>query len=158
MIDRISALVHRLSGAKGGRPSGGDELRLAVAALLVEAASMDRHFDAAERQTITRLLRRRFGLADDEVAQLVARAEQAATETTQLFPFTRTVATHFSADERIEMIEMLWEVAYADGELDDFEANLLRRIGGLIYVADKDSGAARLRVLARRKKGRAPDA
>ena len=118
---------------------------------------MDRQFDSAERQTITRLLRQRFGLADDEVASLVARAEQAVAETTQLFPFTHTVATRFSAQERIELMEMLWEVVYADGELDDFEANLLRRVGGLIYVTDKDSGAARLRVLARLKQGHAPD-
>jgi uncharacterized tellurite resistance protein B-like protein len=158
MIDRISALVHRLSSAKSGRPSSGEELRLAVAALLVEAACMDRQFDAAERQTITRLLRQRFGLADDEVASLVARAEQAVAETSQLFPFTYTVATRFSAPERIELIEMLWEVVYADGQLDDFEANLLRRVGGLIYVTDKDSGAARLRVLARLKQGHAPEA
>ncbi|MGB8275522.1 MAG: TerB family tellurite resistance protein [Alphaproteobacteria bacterium] len=154
MIDRISAFVHCFGGGvKGGGPSGSGELRLAVAALLVEAACMDRHFDAAERRTIARLLSERFDLADDEVAELIAQAEQTVADSTQLFPFTRTVARHFSERERIELIEMLWEVAYADGELDEYEASLLRRVGGLIYVADKDSGAARQRVLARRRKG-----
>jgi uncharacterized tellurite resistance protein B-like protein len=47
------------------------------------------------------------------------------------------------------MIEMLWEVVYADGELHDLEASLLRRVGGLLYVSDRDRGAARMRVLNR---------
>ena len=52
-------------------------------------------------------------------------------------------------EERIELIEMIWEVVYADGELHDYEANLLRRLGGLLYVSDRERGDARKRVLAR---------
>ena len=48
------------------------------------------------------------------------------------------------------MIEMLWDVVYADGDLDDFEANMMRAVTGLLYVSDRDSGDARKRVLARR--------
>ena len=59
----------------------------------------------------------------------------------------------FSPAERIDLMEMLWEVVYADGRLDEYEANLLRRIAGLIHVGDGDSGAARKRVLARLGKG-----
>ena len=59
------------------------------------------------------------------------------------------VTDRFSFEERVELMEMLWQVAYADGELDDFEANLLRRVAGLIHVSDRDSGAARKRAMAR---------
>ena len=52
-------------------------------------------------------------------------------------------------DEVSRVIEMAWEVAYADGELHDHEANLLRRLGGLLYVSDRERGDARKRVLAR---------
>ena len=55
----------------------------------------------------------------------------------------------YEACERVELVEMLWEVVYADGRVDPFEANLLRRIGGLIYVSDRERGAARKRVAAR---------
>ena len=55
----------------------------------------------------------------------------------------------FDQEERIRLIEMLWEVAYADGELHDYEASLMRRITGLLYISDRDSGEARQRVLAR---------
>ena len=57
----------------------------------------------------------------------------------------------FSHDERVRMIEMLWEVVLADDEIHDHEANLLRRVAGLIYVSDRESGDARKRVLDRRR-------
>jgi uncharacterized tellurite resistance protein B-like protein len=62
---------------------------------------------------------------------------------------TRAIVDRFDEAERVGMIEMLWEVVYADGRVDDYEANLLRRVGGLIYVSDRDRGEARKRVEAR---------
>lgn len=151
MIDRIKALLQE----RGGRPKarrarhGADELHLAAAALLIEAASMDQHFDPAERELIGRLIETRFGLEPHEAEELLGRAERAVAESTQLLPFTRVIKDRFSHDERVQLIEMLWEVAYVDGKLHDYEAHLLRRIAGLIYVSDKERGAARKRVLSR---------
>jgi len=144
MISRLKALF-----GDGGQERGRDELQLAAAALLVEAALMDEDFDAVERKTITHLLCRRFSLTEAEAKDLIAEAESAVAAETQILPFTRVVKDRLSNKERIGLIEMLWEVAYADGKLHDYEAHLLRRIGGLIYVTDKDRGAARKRVLAR---------
>ena len=70
-------------------------------------------------------------------------------ETSQLYAFTRVVKDRFDEIERVDMIEMLWEVAFADGHADDFEHNLIQRVAGLIYVSDRDRGAARKRVMAR---------
>ena len=72
-----------------------------------------------------------------------------ARNATELFHFTRIVNERLSPEQRVELIEMLWEVAYADGVLDQYEDSLLRRIGGLIYVPDRERGMARQRVLAR---------
>jgi uncharacterized tellurite resistance protein B-like protein len=74
---------------------------------------------------------------------------EAAEDISEIFGFTRTLRQHFTHEERIEMMEMLWEVAYADGMLHDYEASLLRQITGLLYVTDQESGAARKRVRAR---------
>ena len=149
MINRIKALV--LGGDDGAAvPLGAaDGTQVAAVALLVEAAVMDGEFDPAERRTIARLLGDRFGLDGAEVEDLIAAGEDAVERSHQLFAFTRVVKQGFDFDERIRMIEMLWEVAYADGELHDFEASLVRRVAGLIHVADRDSGAARKRALAR---------
>ncbi len=150
MLDRIKDLIREWSGAEGVSPQGEgrDELQVAVAALLVEAATMDSDFDADERATIARLLRARFGLEERDAQELVALAETHIADAAELYGFTRIVKDRFSHDERVEMMQMLWEVAYADGELHDYEANLMRRIAGLIFVSDRESGEARKRALA----------
>jgi uncharacterized tellurite resistance protein B-like protein len=145
MFDRILELLSGGAPIEGGR----DELPAAVAALLVEAALMDQHFDPAERAVIERLLGTRFRLSGEATRQLVAAAEETAKRSTQLFPFTRIAAERLGPEERVELIEMLWEVAYADGVLDADEDALLRRVAGLIYVSDHDRGEARKRVLRR---------
>ncbi len=153
MLDR---LLNFLNGTEGpSAQAGPDELQLAVAALLVEAARMDDNFDAAERAAIERLLAARFDLAPDAVHTLVEAAEQKMRETAQYFPFTREITTQLSTEQRVDIIEMLWEVAYADGVLDPQEDMLLRQIAGLIHVPDRDRGMARKRALEKAAAARA---
>jgi uncharacterized tellurite resistance protein B-like protein len=144
----ISAFKTWLFG-RDDAPGDADELPLAAAALLVEAASLDEDFSERERQTIIVLLEERFGLTPEAARALVDRASTAVAESTQLYGFTRTIKDRLQPEERIRIIEMLWEVAYADGRIDSYEAGLVRRVAGLLFVPDKESGAARLRVLAR---------
>jgi len=126
-----------------------DNLQLAAAALLVEAAVMDGTFGEDERAVVLRLLKDRFELATDDAETLLDEAETAIAESNELYTLTRTIKENFEHSERIELIEMLWEVAYADGELHDYESNLVRRLSGLLYVSDRESGEARKRVLAK---------
>jgi uncharacterized tellurite resistance protein B-like protein len=126
-----------------------DKLETAVCVLLCQAARMDDDFDMRERDTIRQLMRERFGLPEAEAEALVEAADAKAGASADLWQYARLVKERFTHAERIEMIEMLWEVAYADGVLHDYEAHLLRRIAGLIYVTDQERGAARKRVLAR---------
>ncbi|MBT3916351.1 MAG: TerB family tellurite resistance protein [Rhodospirillaceae bacterium] len=147
MINRIKALFAE-GAAKAGPPEK-DELQAAAAALLVEAAYMDGDFDEDERASITQLMKSHFELNDDESQTLIEEAEIVIQESGQLYNFTRVIKDRYEAEQRIEMIEMLWEVAYADGNVDHFEANLISRVAGLIYVNDRDRGDARKRVIAR---------
>ena len=128
---------------------GGDERQLAAVALLIEAALMDERFDESERAKITELVRSRFDLDAEEAGGLIEAAQDEVEGSSQLFRFTRVINRDYSQEERVELMEMLWQVAYADGELHDYEANLMRRIAGLIHVTDQDSGAARKRALGR---------
>jgi uncharacterized tellurite resistance protein B-like protein len=146
MINRILALFDGPNGALLAKP---DELQLAAAALMVEAASMDGKFDAAEHAKIARLLTERFMLSDEEAETLIEEAVAAVGKSGQLYGFTRIVKDRYEAADRIRMIEMLWEVAFADGQVDHFESNLIRRIGGLLFVSDLDRGLAKQRVMAR---------
>lgn len=112
---------------------------------------MDETFDDSERSTIERLLTDRFNLTAGEVAKLVEEARTEVEGSNQLFGFTRIVADAFDNEQRVELMGMLWEVAYADGELHDLEASLMRRLAGLLHVSDRDSGRARQ--LARQRLG-----
>ncbi len=153
MIDRIKALVLG-SGDGAGQGDSADDTaadaaQVAAVALLIEAAVMDGDFDEDERRTIARLVAERFGLDSGEIEDLIRAGEDAVERSHQLFAFTRVVKQDFDFEQRVGMVEMLWEVAYADGELHDYEASLVRRVAGLIHVTDRDSGSARKRVLAR---------
>lgn len=134
--------------ADAGSPAFADE-HVAAAALMVEAARLDGTFEAAERQRIRELLEQRFHLPVPVATRLLERAEHTATESVAWQGFTRSIKEALDPPQRVGIIEMLWEVAYADGELHDYEASLLRRVAGLLYVDDKASGAARLRVMER---------
>ena len=147
MLGRIKSLFQDDKAPPGGH--GHADIELAAAALLVEAARLDDHFDDAERATIRSLVMGRFGLDPGEADDLLAAADRQADGSTQLHRFARIIKDHFDHDERVEMIDMLWEVAYADGVLHDYEASLLRLIAGLIYVSDRESGVARQKVLRR---------
>jgi uncharacterized tellurite resistance protein B-like protein len=126
-----------------------DDLQVAVAALLVEAAWMDEHFEPIERATIESLLTQRFGLTGPALRRLMDAAERAHAESAQLFRFTHRIVEEMGPDQRIQVIEMLWETVYADGVLNPDEDTLVRRVAGLIYVSDRDRGEARRRVLTR---------
>jgi uncharacterized tellurite resistance protein B-like protein len=148
MIDSLIGWLTGEPAADGGRAPQ-DELKVTLAALLVEVAHSHDHFDERERAVVARLLQRRFNLSPADALQLLAVGEREADRSAELFHFTRIVNQRLSSEQRVELIEMLWEVAYADGQLDEYEDSLLRRVGGLIYVPDHERGAARQRVLKR---------
>ena len=128
-----------------------DELRVPAAALLAEAARLDGHIEPRERAAIERVLARRFELSPADAAELAKEGEAAAEDSIQLFGFTRVINRDWPVEERSDLFEMIYEVIYADETLHDYEANLMRRLGELIYLTDRERGEARQRVLARLK-------
>jgi uncharacterized tellurite resistance protein B-like protein len=143
----FDALARLLSAPQ---PPAKADLRLSVAVLLLEAARQDDSFDAREHAVIMRLLTERFSLSQAECEKLIATAEGHAAELVQLHGHTSAIAEAMTPAQRIQLVEMLWDVAYADGVLDPEEDLLIRRIAGLIYVDDRERVLARQRVLARR--------
>jgi uncharacterized tellurite resistance protein B-like protein len=151
MIEHIKALLSgRGAGAAASRDGRGIELlQEAVAAILIQAARLDGDFGAAERGRIEGLLAERFSLDADAVSALMQIGERMSDAAVDTYEFTRTISQKFDHEERIGIVEMLWDVAYADGSLHPYEGNLLRRVAGLLYVTDQESGAARKRVVER---------
>jgi len=147
MLERIRSLIFSPADSAPELADSGEPE--AAAALLLEAALIDGDFDDIERETISRLLAGRFDLSANDVENLIAEAEQKVSRSVELHGFAKRAKDAFDHDGRIELIEMLWEVVYADGVIDDYEANLVRRLCGLLHVTDRDSGAARKRVVQR---------
>jgi len=153
MIDQIKSLIFgNKDEEKNSVITDGNrdnELAIAAIALLIEAAVMDGDFDDQERRVIANLISGHFGLGSDETQALIDTGEKAAEQSNQLFAFASVIKQGFEVEDRIEMIEMLWDVACADGEVHDYEANLVRRVAGLIHVSDRESGQARKRAMNR---------
>jgi uncharacterized tellurite resistance protein B-like protein len=125
------------------------DARLALAALLVRLARTDGAYDEAEVSHIDKVLRARFGLGPFEAATLRGQAEVLETEAPDTVRFTRAIKEHVPYEERIGVIEALWEVAVADGRRDAEEDGLMRLVAPMLGVEDADSALARQRVEGR---------
>jgi len=148
-------MFDKLFGKKTAKPEADadecDPMHRATAALLVEAACADEKYEDHEKLLIDKTLAAKFNLEADAAAALRAKGEAAQADALDIQRFTRVVK-EMAGDEKIAFIEQLWEIVLSDGERDPFEDTLIRRICGLIYVEDRDSGAARARVAARLNK------
>jgi uncharacterized tellurite resistance protein B-like protein len=120
--------------------------RLAAAALLIETARADFSQDGVEETAMTAALRGALELDEDEVAELVKLANEEVDAATSLYQFTRLVNDYYSAEEKYLLIEHMWTVAYADGDLDKYEEHLIRQVADLIYVTHDDYIRAKLAV------------
>ena len=122
-----------------------DSKHTLVAALLIHAAKIDDKYTSAEKEIIKKALISLDKTCADDVEKILIKAEKKEQESNQILEFTREIKKH-SMEFRLKIIEILWKIVYSDGTNDDFEANLIRRVCGLLYVSDKDSGEVKLKV------------
>ena len=127
------------------------DARIALAALLVRVAKSDGDYAATEIGRIDRILATRYGLDAVEAARLRATAEALEHEAPDTVRFTRAIKDAIPHDDRLAVIEALWEVVLADGDREDHEMALLRLVAPMLGISDQDSAIARRRVLARHR-------
>lgn len=113
-------------------------LRLATAALLLEVSQSDSEVDERETQRLIAILETRYQLEKAELQQLLSLAREEAREATSLYQFTRLFNDAYDYDEKVALVGHLWEIAYADGNLDRYEEHLIRRVADLLYVTHSD--------------------
>jgi uncharacterized tellurite resistance protein B-like protein len=122
-------------------------LQLATAALMFEMLRADDDEHPDERHALERALQKSFALSESETRQLAQLAEREADESVSLYQFTGLINRHFTPNEKIRVVEMLWQVAYADGSLDRYEEALVRKVAELIHVPHREFMQAKHRVL-----------
>ena len=118
------------------------ELAELVTALMVEAASADGQIGSAETQLISSCVASQFSLQDNEMEQILDRAIDEADNRIELHSLVSRLRDRADYEERIGVMEMVWMVVLADGRLDQIESQLMRRLSGLLFVSDVDSGLA----------------
>ena len=145
----LKSLIMKLSANTDADIQSEEEAaRVAIAAILIEAAMADGVFAAEEQQQIERILAERFGISDAEAVTLRTRGQAAQAVAMDIVRFTRVVKDAVPFEERVGVIEAVWRVVYADGDRDHRESALVRRLCGLLYVPDQEAGLARQRILA----------
>jgi uncharacterized tellurite resistance protein B-like protein len=126
------------------------QLRVAAAALLVEVMRLD-GADEGERAAVLDAVKAKFGLSDAEADALVELAEAEARNAVGYYQFTSLINRQFSAAQKLRIIELMWQVAYADSTLSAHEQHVLRKIADLLYVPHGDFIAAKLRARDQRR-------
>jgi uncharacterized tellurite resistance protein B-like protein len=115
---------------------------------MVEVIACDYEDRPQERETLLAIVQRSFGLDAADAAQLLQQAEEAHQKSTDYFRFTSRLNEICTPREKVALIENLWRIAFADGELHHYEEHVIRRIADLIHVSHMDFIAAKLRVEA----------
>lgn len=149
MLSRLKAAIEAMRQPAAAEAPSADPARLACAALLAKAAQLDGQLDQGEEAAMSRLMVERFSIDEAAAKAILDEAVDDLDTSNDIYRYTKVLRDSFDEAERIDLMEMLWEVAYADGVLHEFEAQLMRRLAGLLFVDDRDSGAARKRALGK---------
>ena len=116
----------------------------ACIALLLETSMADEVLDESELQALKNTLQKDFLIDEDEIDELINLAKENVQDSTSLYEFSRDLNDNFDATERVKLIESMWKIAYADGNIDKYEEHIIRKVSNLIYVAHSDFINAKL--------------
>ncbi len=123
------------------------DVRVAACALFVEMARIDEKFTEAELETILSIVQERYGLSREHADALVAEADRELDKSVDLWQFARLINENYSTDEKIEIIEILWQMVFVDGKMDRYEHYLMNKLKNLLRLSHDQLIAAKLKVL-----------
>ncbi len=145
MLNTIRDFFEKHIDAPAAQGDDRHAIELATAALLVEVVRLGGEIKPAERAAVLRAVRGKFGLSAGEADALVRLAEVEAREATDHYQFTSLINRRFSQAQKQQVVELMWRIAYADGELSAYEQHVIRKIADLLHVSPRAYIAAKLR-------------
>jgi uncharacterized tellurite resistance protein B-like protein len=113
-------------------------VQLACAALLIEVSKADFTLDSRETEAMVELVQQLFSLDPADVDKLIKLAQEETDQAPSLYQFTRLVNDFYGYDQKLQLLSAMWQVAYADDNLDKYEEHLIRKVAELIYVTHND--------------------
>ncbi len=117
----------------------------AILNLFVEAAAIDGEISKLEKEKILFFLTQKFQFSVSEAKEKLKKAIFQSNDQIEIWSKTKSIRSEMTYDERLEIIEMIWQIVLIDEKVDDFESQLMRRLAGLLFIEDKDSGIAKQR-------------
>ncbi|MEA2872265.1 MAG: hypothetical protein QOH67_2241 [Hyphomicrobiales bacterium] len=147
MLDSLKNFLSELTGGeKHPHRFEQNDYRLAAAALLIHASTIDGNMTASEREKLHALVKSRFALDDAATEELIDVSTLAENEAVDLYRFTSLINRTLDEAGRLGIVEMMWEMIFADGRVNEFEDNLMWRVADLLGVSSRDRIALRRRV------------
>jgi len=138
MFEGIRSFVAELLGSEGERPFEESDYRMAATAILVHVADADGAFDPRERERLRSIVMERFELDGGDAGRLIAQAELSEAEAVDLDRFIAVLRRALDANGRLKLVEMMWDLAYANGPPLEVEDSIVSRIGQMLGVPEGD--------------------
>lgn len=153
MLKAIREWLQLEDTADTDRVFGSDDHRIAVAALLVHLVAIDGEITADERRVLREVLAEQYDLTSEDTEALVKLAKERDAEAVDLYGFTSVLKRVLDEDGRKQVVEMMWEMGFADGRISEFEDNTVWRVAELLGVSSRERIEIKKRVEARLERG-----
>ena len=140
MIDLVKKFFTKKASDDSGQEKKEDshDIRVAACAILLEMANIDGEFSKEEQLSIVSMLKEKYQLSEEYTAELVKSSHKELEGSIDLWQFTNLINQSYSRDEKISIVEMVWQVVYADGKLDKHEDYLVHKLGKLLRLSHKE--------------------
>ncbi len=144
MFTKLHDFFSVLSGQNKNNGQEEVSLEIASAVLLCEVMRADNVFTEEEQDKLSLLLSQQFSLSDDEISALLEQAFKLSENASDFYQFTSKINQHYSLEQRIKIVTLLWQVAYADGELASIEEHIIRKIADLLHLRHSEYIATKI--------------
>ncbi len=148
MIDLVKKYFGRSARDEGDQDvDASHDIRIATCALLLEMANIDGEFSDSERNRIISILKRDYQLSEKHALELIKASNKELDGSVDLWKFTNLINRNYPLEEKIQIIEMVWEIAYTDRKLDKYEDYLVHKLAKLLHLTHKQLIEAKLKVI-----------
>ena len=145
MINTIRKFFKSNENSKSDNLEGNQD-ELAYASLLIEVIKSDDHFDQREHDELLNILSTKLSIDEKALGELSELAQKKSDESTSLYEFTREINDEYQYEEKVQLIEDLWRIAYSDERIDKYEDYVIRKVADLVYVTHSDFIKSKLKV------------
>tara|TARA_B100002052_G_scaffold82405_1_gene75641 strand:+ start:1390 stop:1851 length:462 start_codon:yes stop_codon:yes gene_type:complete len=145
MINTIRKFFKSNENSKSDNLEGNQD-ELAYASLLIEVIKSDDHFDQREHDELLNILGTKLSIDEKALGELSELAQKKSDESTSLYEFTREINDKYQYEEKVQLIEDLWRIAYSDERIDKYEDYVIRKVADLVYVTHSDFIKSKLKV------------